>query len=100
MLGVTCLAERDEAVSAAAGWNCVRDINESLRRLPDGDVGDDLARQCVNRDRMVAIFQSDVNSCAITGRPNGFAEYWSVDAGGETVKDVAWSYKTPLPENA
>jgi uncharacterized protein (DUF427 family) len=27
------------------------------------------------------------------------AEYWSVDAGGETVKDLAWSYKTPLPEN-
>jgi uncharacterized protein (DUF427 family) len=29
----------------------------------------------------------------------GFAEYWSVDAGGETVADLAWSYATPLPEN-
>jgi len=28
-----------------------------------------------------------------------FAEYWSVDAGGETFKDLAWSCKTPLPEN-
>ena len=35
------------------------------------------------------------NGCAY----KGFAEYWSVDAGGETVKDLAWSYKTPLPEN-
>jgi uncharacterized protein (DUF427 family) len=29
----------------------------------------------------------------------GFAQYWSVNAGRETVKDLAWSYKTPLPEN-
>ena len=30
----------------------------------------------------------------------GFAEYWSVSAGGgETFKDLAWSYKTPLPDN-
>ena len=29
----------------------------------------------------------------------GFAQYWSVNAGGETFKDFAWSYKTPLPEN-
>jgi len=28
----------------------------------------------------------------------GFAQYWSVNAGGH-VKDLAWSYKTPLPEN-
>jgi uncharacterized protein (DUF427 family) len=36
-----------------------------------------------------------VTGCAY----KGFAEYWSVRAGGETVKDLAWSYKTPLPEN-
>jgi uncharacterized protein (DUF427 family) len=28
----------------------------------------------------------------------GFARYWSVDAGGETFNDLAWSYRTPLPE--
>jgi uncharacterized protein (DUF427 family) len=28
----------------------------------------------------------------------GFARYWSVEAGGETFEDLAWSYKTPLPE--
>src|SRR5262249_39038943 len=28
----------------------------------------------------------------------GFARYWSVEAGGETVQDLAWSYRTPLPE--
>jgi len=36
-----------------------------------------------------------VTGCAY----KGFAEYWSVDAGGEAFKDLAWSYKTPLPEN-
>jgi uncharacterized protein (DUF427 family) len=30
----------------------------------------------------------------------GFARYWSVEAGGETFEDLAWSYRTPLPENA
>jgi uncharacterized protein (DUF427 family) len=29
----------------------------------------------------------------------GFAHYWSVEAGGETFEDLAWSYRTPLPEN-
>lgn len=29
----------------------------------------------------------------------GFAQYWSVKAGAETFKDLAWSYKTPFPEN-
>jgi uncharacterized protein (DUF427 family) len=29
----------------------------------------------------------------------GFAQYWSVDAGGETFEDLVWSYKTPLPDN-
>jgi uncharacterized protein (DUF427 family) len=36
-----------------------------------------------------------VTGCAY----KGYAEYWSVAAGGEMVKDLAWSYKTPLPEN-
>src|SRR5262249_41217060 len=37
---------------------------------------------------------------AVTGCAyKGFAEYWSVNAGGKTFKDFAWSYKTPLPEN-
>ena len=29
----------------------------------------------------------------------GFARYWTVEAGGKTFEDVAWSYPTPLPEN-
>ena len=29
----------------------------------------------------------------------GFARYWTVEAGGETFEDLAWSYPTPLPEN-
>jgi len=36
-----------------------------------------------------------VTGCAY----KGFAEYWAVNASGETVKDLAWSYKTPLAEN-
>ena len=36
-----------------------------------------------------------VTGCAY----KGFAEYWSINAGGKTFKDFAWSYKTPLPEN-
>src|SRR6202008_3200598 len=36
-----------------------------------------------------------VTGCAY----KGFGEYWSADAGGEKIKDLAWSYKTPLPEN-
>jgi uncharacterized protein (DUF427 family) len=35
-----------------------------------------------------------VTGCAY----KGFAEYWAVNASGETVKDLAWSYKTPLAE--
>ena len=29
----------------------------------------------------------------------GFAHYWSIEAGGQTFEDLAWSYRTPLPEN-
>jgi uncharacterized protein (DUF427 family) len=29
----------------------------------------------------------------------GFARYWSVEAGGETFEDLAWSYRTPLPDS-
>jgi uncharacterized protein (DUF427 family) len=29
----------------------------------------------------------------------GDAEYWSLDLGGETYPDLAWSYRTPLPES-
>lgn len=29
----------------------------------------------------------------------GFARYWTVEAGGESLEDLAWSYATPLPEN-
>jgi uncharacterized protein (DUF427 family) len=36
-----------------------------------------------------------VTGCAY----KGFAQYWSVHAGGETVRDLAWSYKTPFLEN-
>jgi uncharacterized protein (DUF427 family) len=28
----------------------------------------------------------------------GFAKYWSVEAGGQTFADLAWWYRTPLPE--
>ena len=28
----------------------------------------------------------------------GVARYWSVRAGGETVKDIVWSYPAPIPE--
>jgi uncharacterized protein (DUF427 family) len=29
----------------------------------------------------------------------GTAEYWSVHAGDEVVRDVAWSYPSPIPES-
>src|SRR5262245_27785429 len=36
-----------------------------------------------------------VTGCAY----KGFTEYWSVEAVGQTFKDLACSYKTPLAEN-
>jgi uncharacterized protein (DUF427 family) len=30
----------------------------------------------------------------------GWAEYWSVAAGGRIHEDLAWAYRTPLPESA
>ena len=30
----------------------------------------------------------------------GIASYWSVEAGGERVEDLVWSYKDPIPEAA
>jgi len=46
--------------------------------------------------RMDLLIPSDtVTGCAY----KGFAQYWSVDDGGQIVKDLAWSYNTPLPEN-
>jgi uncharacterized protein (DUF427 family) len=29
----------------------------------------------------------------------GTATYWSVEVGGETLPDLAWTYRTPLPES-
>jgi uncharacterized protein (DUF427 family) len=29
----------------------------------------------------------------------GTAEYWSADVNGRRVEDIAWSYRTPLPES-
>jgi len=46
--------------------------------------------------RMDLLIPTDtVTGCAY----KGFAQYWSVAARDETIKDLAWSYKTPLPEN-
>src|SRR5262245_52587365 len=46
--------------------------------------------------RMELLTPTDtVTGCAY----KGFARYWSVNASGETFKDLAWSYKTPFPEN-
>jgi uncharacterized protein (DUF427 family) len=46
--------------------------------------------------RMDLLIPTDtVTGCAY----KGFAQYWSVHAGGQIIKDLAWSYKTPLPEN-
>jgi uncharacterized protein (DUF427 family) len=30
----------------------------------------------------------------------GVASYWSVEAGGEHVEDLVWSYQDPIPEAA
>ncbi|ASR33743.1 hypothetical protein BAY61_00680 [Prauserella marina] len=41
-----------------------------------------------------------VRSDKVTHCPyKGSAEYWSVNTGGEVVADLAWSYRTPLPES-
>ena len=46
--------------------------------------------------RMDLLIPTDtVTGCAY----KGFAQYWSVNAGADMIKDLAWSYKTPLPEN-
>jgi uncharacterized protein (DUF427 family) len=45
--------------------------------------------------RMDLLTPTDATSgCAY----KGFANYWSVQAGGETLADLAWWYRTPLPE--
>jgi uncharacterized protein (DUF427 family) len=42
-----------------------------------------------------------VASDRITGCPyKGIASYWSVEAGGERVEDLIWSYQDPIPEAA
>src|SRR5215813_466240 len=47
--------------------------------------------------RMDLLIPTDtVTGCAY----KGFAQYWSIDAGGQIVKDLAWSYKTPLPRTS
>ena len=39
-------------------------------------------------------------STTVTTCPyKGTATYWSVEAGGEVFPDVAWTYRTPLPES-
>ena len=46
--------------------------------------------------RMDLLIPTDtVTGCAY----KGFAQYWSLAAGDATIKDLAWSYKTPLPDN-
>src|SRR4029453_11315113 len=51
-------------------WNRARHIHESLCRLSDWNVSDHLVAQGVDRDSMLAVFQSDVHSGSVPGGPN------------------------------
>ncbi|MBV8996109.1 MAG: DUF427 domain-containing protein [Pseudonocardiales bacterium] len=53
--------------------------------LPREDVRTDLLRPTTRR-----------TTCPFKGR----ASYWSVQADGETHKDLVWSYQTPIPAAA
>ncbi len=50
--------------------------------LPKDDVRTDLLRP-----------SSRTTTCPFKGD----ASYWSVEVGGKTYSDVAWSYETPIP---
>src|SRR5262249_25629470 len=72
--GITSLSKWDKIVGAGTLRNCVWHVNESLCRLSNGHIGDHLIRQRVNDSGLEAVFQCDVNTRTITGRPNAVGE--------------------------
>ncbi len=81
-----------------------------VRVLVDGEVVADTARASVLYETGLPpryyIPKTDVRmdllapTATTTGCPyKGFANYWSVTVGGTTHQDLAWGYRTPLPES-
>ena len=46
--GVAGFAEWGEVFGASACWNCVGNVDQGLRGLSDGDIGDYLIRQRID----------------------------------------------------
>ena len=82
-----------------------------VRVLVDGEVVADSTRSTVlyetGRPARYYLPKSDVRMDLLIATDSssacpykGWAEYWSVFTGGSTHEDLAWGYRTPLPESA
>jgi len=74
-------AQRLQAFGAAALWNCIRDIGDSLRGLSDRHLGDHLVGQRVDGRQAVGILQSDIDALSIAGRPDAMRQFANRDGG-------------------
>ena len=84
--------------------------SKHVRVLIDGDVMADSVRTSVLYEAMLPpryyVPQSDVRMDLLTATDTesqcpykGWAHYWSATIGGSTHEDIAWGYRTPLPES-
>ncbi len=85
--------------------------SKHVRVLVDGDVVADSVRSSVLYEATLPpryyLPKSDVRMDLLTATASesqcpykGWAHYWSVTVGEATHEDIAWGYRTPLPESA
>jgi uncharacterized protein (DUF427 family) len=85
--------------------------SKHVRVLIDGEVVADSVRSSVLYEASLPsryyLPKSDVRMDLLTPTDTdsqcpykGWAHYWSVTVDGTTHKDIAWGYRTPLPESA
>jgi hypothetical protein len=63
-------AERRQSLLAVAFRHRVRHIVDGLCRLPDRHSRDDLVAERVDRRESVRVLKSNINPCAVPGRPD------------------------------
>src|SRR5207302_10462631 len=61
--------QRLKIFASLSRWHGVRNVDERLRRLADGDGGDDFVLERVDRRHHVPVFDADVEARAVAGRP-------------------------------
>ncbi len=70
MRGIRGFAQRHKIVGTASCWHRIGHIDERLRRLSNGYVGNHFVRDGINGRNVAAIFQRNVHARAVTGRPD------------------------------